>query len=131
MPSADIRRTPFSDAELDEFRVLIESKRSHALAEVETMRSRLKESRESGGDTAFSLHMADSGTDAADREQVVAMIARQQTFVSHLDRALKRIEHKTYGVCRVTGEPIAKDRLLAVPHTETSIAAKREEQKRR
>lgn len=128
---SDDRRTPFSDAELDEFKTLIESKRAHAMGEIDGMRTRLKESREFGGDTAFSLHMADAGSDAADREQASAMIARQQTFVGHLDRALKRIEHKTYGVCRVTGEPIAKDRLLAVPHTETSIAAKREEQKRR
>ena len=125
------RRTPFSDAELAEFETLITAKRAHAMGEIDGMRARLKESREAGGDTAFSLHMADSGTDAADREQAVAMIARQQTFVGHLDRALKRIEHKTYGVCRVSGEPISKERLLAVPHTETSIAAKREEQKRR
>ena len=125
------RRTPFSDAELDEFRDLITTKRTRALAEIETMRARLRHARESGGDTAFSLHMADAGTDTADREQTHAMIARQQTFVSHLDRALQRIGHKTYGVCRVSGEPIARDRLLAVPHTETSIAAKRDEQKRR
>ena len=130
MDSTD-RRTPFSDAELDEFRALIESKRNKALAEVDVMRTRLKEDREAGGDSAFSLHMADAGTDAADREQMHALIARQRTFVGHLDRALARIEHKTYGVCRVSGEPIAKDRLLAVPHTETSIAAKRDEQKRR
>ena len=125
------RRTPFSDAELAEFKALIEDKRARALAEVDQMRARLQQSRESGGDTAFSLHMADAGTDAADREQMHALIARQRTFVGHLDRALARIEHKTYGVCRVSGEPISKERLMAVPHTETSIAAKRDEQKRR
>ena len=125
------RRTPFSDAELDAFRDLITAKRARALAEIETMRARLRHAREAGGDTAFSLHMADAGTDAADREQTHAMIARQQTFVGHLDRALQRIEYKTYGVCRVSGEPISKERLLAVPHTETSIAAKLDEQKRR
>ena len=95
------------------------------------MRKRLKEDREAGSDSAFSLHMADSGTDAAEREQMVAMIGRQQTFVGHLDRALRRIENKTYGICRVTGNPISRERLAAVPHTETSIEAKREEQKRR
>ena len=125
------RRTPFSDAELDEFRVLIETKRARALAEVDVMRTRLKEDREAGSSSAFSLHMADAGTDAAEREQLYAMIGRQQTFVGYLDRALARIANKTYGVCRVSGEPIARERLLAVPHTETSVAAKLGEQKRR
>lgn len=123
------RRTPFSDAELDEFRALIESKRDKALAEVDGMRTRLKE--EADGDSAFSLHMADAGTDAGVREEAFRMIARQQTFVAHLDRALARIENKTYGVCRVSGRPIAKERLMAVPHTETSIEAKRDEQSKR
>ena len=127
----DARRTPFSDAELDEFRALIDAKRARALAEIDVMRARLKEDREAGSDSAFSLHMADAGTDAAEREQLFAMIGRQQTFVGHLDRALQRIAHKTYGVCRVTGEPIARERLVAVPHTETSVAAKLGEQKRR
>ena len=127
----DARRTPFSDAELDEFRALIDAKRARALAEIDVMRARLKEDREAGSDSAFSLHMADAGTDAAEREQLFAMIGRQQTFVGYLDRALQRIAHKTYGVCRVTGEPIARERLVAVPHTETSVAAKLGEQKRR
>ncbi len=125
------RRTPFSDAELAGFKTLIDEKRARALAEAEQMRARLRQSREAGGDTAFSLHMADAGTDAADREQMHALIARQRTFVGHLERALERIAHKTYGVCRVSGEPISKERLKAVPHTETSIAAKLDEQKRR
>lgn len=95
------------------------------------MRARLKEDRESGSDTAYSLHMADAGSDAAERERLYQSIGRQQTFVGHLDRALRRIDNRTYGVCRVTGLPISKERLMAVPHTETSIEAKREEQKRR
>lgn len=123
------RRTPFSDDELAEFRTLIEAKRAKALDEVETMRARLKDEAEA--DSAFSLHMADAGTDAAVREEAYRMIARQQTFAGHLDRALRRIENKTYGVCRVSGRPISKERLMAVPHTETSIEAKRDEQKRR
>ena len=55
------------------------------------------------------------------------MIARQQKYIGYLDRALERIDNKTYGICRVTGEPIAKERLEAVPHTEISIDAKRAE----
>jgi len=129
-PAPD-RRTPFSDAELAEFRTLIEAKRQHALDEIEVMRARLRDEREAGGDTAYSLHMADAGSDAAERERMYQMIGRQQTFVGHLDRALRRIENRTYGLCRATGQPIAKERLMAVPHTETSIEAKRAEQKRR
>jgi DnaK suppressor protein len=125
------RRTPFSDAELAEFRALIEAKRRHALDDVELMRARLKDDREAGGDTAYSLHMADAGSDAEERERLYQSIGRQQTFVGHLDRALRRIESRTYGVCRATGRPIAKERLMAVPHTETSIEAKLAEQKRR
>lgn len=125
------RRTPFSDAELAEFRTLIEDKRRRALDEIETMRERLRDEREAGSDTAYSQHMADAGTDAAERERTYQMIGRQQQFVGHLERALNRIENRTYGVCKVTGEPIARERLLAVPHTETSIEAKRAEQRRR
>lgn len=125
------RRTPFSDDELAEFRALIEDKRRRALDEVETMRQRLRDEQEAGSDSAYSQHMADAGSDAAEREQMYQMIARQQQFVGHLDRALTRIENLTYGICKVSGQPISRERLMAVPHTETSIEAKRAEQKRR
>ncbi len=68
--------------------------------------------------------MADAGTDAMEREKLYLMMARQQKFVGYLDRALERIENKTYGICKVTGNPISKERLEAVPHTEISIEAK-------
>ncbi|MFN3597763.1 MAG: TraR/DksA family transcriptional regulator [Rubricoccaceae bacterium] len=123
------RRTPFSDAELDEFRALILSKRDAALEEIEQMRAQLKDDQESGGDSAYSFHMADAGTDAMEREKLYLMISRQQKFVRHLERALERIENKTYGICKVTGKPIGRERLLAVPHTETSIEAKLKEKR--
>ena len=125
------RRTPFSDAELDEFRALIEAKRAAALADIETARAQLVDSQQADSDSTYSVHMADAGTDAAGRESLYQSIARLQQFVGHLDRALTRIENKTYGICRVTGQPIARERLRAVPHTETSIEAKRDEQRRR
>ena len=131
MPTPPARTTPFSDAELAEFRALIEEKRRSALADVEQMREQLRAENDAGGDSAYSMHMADAGTDASDRERTLQLIARQQTFVGHLDRALRRIENGTYGVCKVTGQPIARERLMAVPHTETSIEAKRQQQKRR
>jgi len=57
------------------------------------------------------------------------MIARQQKYVGYLDRALERVDGKTYGVCKVTGDTISKERLEAVPHTEISIAAKLQQKK--
>jgi len=121
------RRTPFSDEELEEFRELILRKRTEALEEVENLRTQLEDSREHEGDSAYSFHMADAGTDAMEREKLYLMVSRQQKFVGYLDRALERIENKTYGLCKATGKPIQKERLMAVPHTELSIEAKRKQ----
>ena len=129
-PAAEgARRTPFSDAELDEFRAILDKKRASAHDEIDEMRQQLADGRESDSDTAYSMHMADAGTDAAEREKLYLMLARQQKYMGYLDRALKRIDNKTYGVCKVTGKPIAKERLRAVPHTEISMDAKVQEQK--
>ena len=125
------RRTPFSDAELDEFRTLLEDKHAAAVQEIDEMRSQLEDQREHEGDSAYSFHMADAGTDASELEKLYLMIARQQKYVGYLERALDRIDNKTYGICKVSGDPIAKERLLAVPHTEISIAAKKQQQKGR
>jgi DnaK suppressor protein len=121
------RRTPFTDQELEEFRELIVRKRETAQEDIESMRAQVEDSREHESDSAYSFHMADAGTDAMEREKLYLMIARQQKYVGYLDRALERIENKTYGVCKVTGKPIAKERLRAVPHTEISIEAKRKQ----
>ena len=122
------RETPFSDEELEHFRELLLERRREAKNEIEQMRQQIERAKEqSGDDTAYGVHMADAGTDAMEREKLHLMIARQQKYIGYLDRALERIENKTYGVCRVTGEPISKERLEAVPHTEISIEAKRQE----
>lgn len=118
------RRTPFTDEELEEFRQLILKKRADAMEDIESMRAQLEDAREHESDSAYSFHMADAGTDAMEREKLYLMLARQQKFVGYLDRALERIEHKTYGICKVTGKPIQKERLMAVPHTEISMEAK-------
>jgi len=125
------RRTPFSDEELDEFRALIEAKRESAVADIAAARAQLTDSQQADNDSTYSFHMADAGTDAAGRESLYQSIGRLQAFVGHLDRALGRIENKTYGVCRISGEPIPKERLRAVPHTETTVAAKLDEQRKR
>lgn len=117
--------TPFSDKDLEHFRGLILDKRSSAQEDVERMRGQLEDAREQAeNDTAYSFHMADAGTDAMEREKLYLMIARQQKYIGYLDRALDRIDNRTYGVCKVTGDPISRERLEAVPHTEISIEAK-------
>ena len=124
--SGEIRRkTDFSDEELAYFKNLILEKREAAIEDIDRMRMQLEDAREQfENDTAYSFHMADAGTDAMEREKLYLMIARQQRYVGYLDRALERVETKTYGVCKVTGKMISKERLEAVPHTEISIEAK-------
>ncbi len=124
---ASPRRSPFSDEELAEFRALIERKRATATEDIDAMRAQIEDSREHESDSAYSFHMADAGTDAMEREKLYLMVARQQKYVGYLERALERIENGVYGLCKVTGQPIAKERLRAVPHTEISIDAKRKQ----
>lgn len=122
--------TPFSEAELQHFKELILERRRKAKDDVERMRNQIEDAKEQAGDnTAYSFHMADAGTDAMEREKLHLMIARQQKYIGYLDRALERIKNGTYGICKVTGKPIAKERLEAVPHTEISIKAKKEQKK--
>lgn len=124
-PDPNERRTPFSDEELEEFRQLILKKRREAVEDIESMKAQLANARDHAeNDTAYSFHMADAGTDAMEREKMYLMVAREQKYVGYLERALERIQHKTYGVCKVTGKPIAKERLMVVPHTETSVEGK-------
>ena len=129
-PEANEHTTPFTDEELEHFKHLILDKRHSAVEDIERMHLQLEDSREQAeNDSAYSFHMADAGTDAMEREKLYLMVARQQKFVGYLDRALERIENKTYGVCKVTGKPIAKERLESVPHTEISIEAKLKQKK--
>ncbi len=124
-------QSPFSDDELGYFSDLIKKRRASAVEDIERLRSQLQDAREQAeNDTAYSFHMADAGTDAMEREKLYLMIARQQKYVGYLDRALQRIQSKTYGICKITGKPISKERLSAVPHTEISIEAKLMQKKR-
>ncbi len=119
------RVSPYSDEELEYFREIIEKKRQEAKKELESLQSTLRDSMENASDeSAYSFHMADAGTDAQEREKTYMLFNRTKKFLRYLDRALERIDNKTYGVCKVTGEKIAKGRLEAVPHTQLSIEAK-------
>ena len=118
-------KSPFSEKELGYFNELILKRRTAAVEDIDRLRGQLQDAREQAeNDTAYSFHMADAGTDAMEREKLYLMIARQQKYVGYLDRALERIANKTYGICKITGKPITRERLEAVPHTEISIEAK-------
>ncbi|MEX0995146.1 MAG: TraR/DksA C4-type zinc finger protein [Balneolaceae bacterium] len=119
------RVSPYSDEELEYFREIIIKKRDEAEKELETLQNSLRESMENSSDeSAYSFHMADAGTDAQEREKTYMLYNRTRKFIMYLDGALKRIDNKTYGVCKVTGKKISKGRLEAVPHTQLSIEAK-------
>lgn len=117
--------SPYNDEELDYFKKIILHKRKSAMDELEILQRMLKETIENGTDeSVYSFHMADAGTDVMDRERTYMLYYRTRKFINYLDAALKRIENKTYGVCKVTGKKISKGRLEAVPHTQLSIEAK-------
>jgi RNA polymerase-binding protein DksA len=119
------RVSPYNDEELEYFRQIILKKRDEAEQELKTLQNLLRESMENASDeSAYSFHMADAGTDAQEREKTYMLFNRTKKFVRYLDDAIKRIDNKTYGVCKVTGKKIAKGRLEAVPHTQLSIEAK-------
>lgn len=121
----DERVSPYSDEELEYFKEIIIKKRDEAEQELTTLQNLLRESMENASDeSAYSFHMADAGTDAQEREKTYMLFNRTKKFIRYLDEALKRIDNKTYGVCKVTGKKIAKGRLEAVPHTQLSIEAK-------
>lgn len=121
----DERVSPYSDEELEYFREIIIKKMEDAEEELNTLQRTLRESMENSSDeSAYSYHMADAGTDAQEREKTYMLFNRTRKFVKYLDDALKRVDNKTYGVCKVTGKKISKGRLEAVPHTQLSIEAK-------
>ena len=121
----DERVSPYSDEELEYFREIIIKKMEEAEDELNALQRTLRESMENASDeSAYSYHMADAGTDAQEREKTYMLFNRTRKFVKYLDDALKRIDNKTYGVCKVTGKKISKGRLEAVPHTQLSIEAK-------
>jgi RNA polymerase-binding transcription factor DksA len=119
---ADIR---YSDADLAEFKALIEKKLEAASADLEDLRASLSHKDDNGtDDTSHSFKMMEEGAATLSREEVSNLAGRQEKFIRSLENALIRISNKTYGVCRETGKLIRKERLLAVPHATLSIEAK-------
>ncbi|MCX7929372.1 MAG: TraR/DksA C4-type zinc finger protein [Chlorobi bacterium] len=117
----------YSDKELEEFRHIIEAERQKTLDEIRMLRERLEDltNYETSEETGiYSMHMAEQGSEAYEREKTYAQIQRMTDYLRKLDEALKRIENKTYGICRVCGILIAKERLRAVPITTLSASWK-------
>jgi RNA polymerase-binding transcription factor DksA len=115
----------YSDSELNEFRELIQRKLETAKKELGYLQGLITRKDEMGGDDTDNRYMTmEDGSLSMEREQLSQMASRQITFIDHLEKAMMRIENKTYGICRVTGKLIDKARLRAVPHATLSIEAK-------
>ena len=117
--------TRYSDGDLQEFRDLINRKLAEAKEDLELLKGSLSHNDDHGtNDTGRTFNMMEDGSDTLSREEVSQLAARQEKFVGSLKNALIRIENKTYGICRVTGKLIQKQRLMLVPHATLSIEAK-------
>jgi len=115
----------YSDADLMEFKELITKKLEAAKKELVYLQGLITRKDELGGDNDDARYMTmEDGSVSMEREQLGQMASRQITFIDHLEKALMRIENKTYGICRVTGRLIDKARLRAVPHATLSLEAK-------
>ncbi len=115
----------YSDADLEEFRVLIEDKIQKAKADLELLKSAYMNDGNNGtDDTAPTFKAFEEGSETMSKEANTQLALRQEKFIRDLKNALVRIENKTYGVCRVTGKLINKKRLFLVPHATLSIEAK-------
>jgi RNA polymerase-binding transcription factor DksA len=118
-------KTRYSDEELMEFKDLILQKMAVAKKNYDDLMAVLmNKSGNSVDDTSPSYKVMEEGYNTQSKDELTALAARQQKFIKSLQAALVRIENKTYGICRVTGKLIPKERLRAVPHATLSIEAK-------
>lgn len=118
----------YSDSDLKEFEALINEKIAQAKQDLEQLKRSLSHSDDnSTEDTSPTFKMMEDGSETMSREETAQLAARQEKFINSLDNALMRIKNKTYGVCRVTGKLIAKERLRLVPHATLSIEAKKKQ----
>lgn len=120
----DTEKVRYSDEELLEFKELIETKLAKALDEYERYRQTMVGNQQDIADTSPTFKVLEEGASTLNREEAARLAERQRQFIQHLQAALKRIENKTYGICRVTGKLIPKERLRAVPHATLSIEGK-------
>ncbi|MBO4333015.1 MAG: TraR/DksA C4-type zinc finger protein [Paludibacteraceae bacterium] len=118
-------KTRYSDEELAEFKALILEKLEKAKREYEALRASMNNTDGNEiTDTSPTFKALEEGQTTMSKEEDGRLAQRQMKFIQHLQAALIRIENKTYGICRVTGKLIPKERLRAVPHATLSIDAK-------
>lgn len=118
-------RVRYSDAQLSEFKVLIQEKIVKAKEQLELIESAYRNDSNNGtDDTSPTFKAFDEGSEVMSKETASQLAIRQEKFIRDLKNALIRIENKTYGVCRVTGKLINPERLKLVPHATLSIEAK-------
>jgi len=118
-------KTRYSDAELEEFKELINKKLLEAQEDYKLLKGSLSHNDDHGtDDTGRTFNMMEDGSETLSREEVAQLAARQEKFIQNLQAALVRIQNKTYGICRVSGQLIPKERLRLVPHATMSIDAK-------
>ena len=116
----------YSASDLEEFKALIEKKLELAREDLSQLRASMSHKNDnSTEDTAPTFKMMEDGSETLMREEMAQLAARQEKFIKNLENALIRINNKSYGVCRVTGKLINKDRLKLVPHATLSIEAKK------
>lgn len=115
----------YSDADLAEFKALIQAKLEKAKGDLELIKSAYMNDLNNGtDDTSPTFKAFEEGSETMSKEANSQLAIRQEKFIRDLKNALIRIENKTYGVCRVTGKLISKERLKIVPHATMSIEAK-------
>ena len=114
----------YSDEELAEFKELILEKLARARKDLELLNEHVAGKGNNADDTAPTFKVLEEGSNVLAKEENSQLAARQYKYIQNLENALIRIENKTYGVCRMTGKLIPKERLRAVPHATLSVEAK-------
>ena len=118
----------YGDADLEEFRSIIERKLSEAREDLLILKGSLSHKDDHGtDDTGRSFNMMEDGAETLMREENAQLASRTEKFITNLEHALVRINNKTYGICRKTGKLISKARLKLVPHATLTIEAKKAE----
>ena len=118
-------RSRYSDKELLEFKELILEKLKEAQTDYDLLKQTLSNADNHGtDDTSPSFKLLEDGSDVLSKEETAQLAVRQEKYIVNLKNALMRIENKTYGICRVTGKLIPKERLRSVPHATLGIDAK-------
>ncbi len=119
--NTDRVKTRYNDTELTEFQKIIDEKLEEAKKQLDFYKNQLKDMADNPDTKVKGL---DDGMSTVENERLSTMALRMKKHIQHLENAKLRIQNKVYGICRVTGKLIAKERLVAVPHATLSMEAK-------